>query len=127
MEDFLILLFQVLLELFVNLPWDVFLYGEPKLDARDSRPFLIGVWSLLSGAAVGGLSLLFYPDVISKHAWLRVFLLFFSPLLGGLTGYLSARLRSSYRPYVVPSQHFWWSCMFNFGYVLIRFTYASRA
>jgi len=126
MEDLLILLFQVLIELFINLPWDLFWYGEPKPESKESRAFWIGIWSLIIGAGLGGISLLFFPDVISKRSSLRIFLLFFSPVFAGSTGYMAAKLRSSYRPYVVPSQHFWWSCLFTFGYVVIRFTYADR-
>jgi len=126
MEEFLILLFQVLLELFINLPWDFFWYREPRVDAKNSRPIWIGFWSLVIGAVVGGLSLLLFPDVIAKRAWLRIFLLFFAPVFAGTTGYWSARLRSARRHYVVPSQHFWWSCMFSLGYVIIRFVYADR-
>lgn len=126
MEDLLILVFQAVIELIINIPWDLLWYREPRSNSGDSRAFWIGAWSLLIGAALGGASLLIFPDVISKQSWLRIFLLFFSPTFAGSTGYLVARSRSASRPYVVPSQHFWWSFLFTFGYVMIRFTYADR-
>ena len=126
MEEFLILLFQVLLELFINVPWDLFCYGEPRLNEKQSRPFWIGFLSFLAGVGVGGFSLLLFPDVIAKRMWLRICLLFFAPVFAGTTGYCIARVRSARRQYVVPSQHFWWSCMFSLGYVLMRFIYAGR-
>jgi hypothetical protein len=42
MEEILIFLIQVVLELFINIPWDLFWYGEPGEDAGKSRSFWIG-------------------------------------------------------------------------------------
>jgi len=126
MEELLLLLFQAVLELFINIPWDCLWYGETRSNSGDSRAFWIGAWSFLIGAALGGASLLLFPDVISKQSWLRIFLLFFSPVFAGSTGYLVARSRSISRPYVVPLHHFWWSFLFTFGYVMIRFAYADK-
>ena len=126
MEDLLILIFQVVVELFINVPWDLFWYGEPDPKLQQSRAFTIGAWSLIIGALMGGISLWFFPNVISRPSWLRIFLLFFSPVFAGSTGYLIAKIRSASKSYVMPKHHFWWSCMFTMGYVIIRFTYAHR-
>jgi hypothetical protein len=124
MEDLLILLFQILFEILAYWPWDWFLYS--KNDTGEDRPFSIGIAGLILGGLVGAFSLLFFPDVIAKWPWLRVTLLFVSPLVSGLISYWFASYRSHKNNLVVSIHHFWWSWLFTLGLVVVRFTFAVR-
>lgn len=126
MEEFLILLFQVIVELFLGLPWDWLWYGEREGGDGQISPFWIGFWSMIAGGVLAGLSLLLFPDVIARRSGLRLFLLFFAPVFAGTTGYWMAKWKERRRDYVVPREHFWWSFMFTLGYMMVRFGYAHR-
>jgi hypothetical protein len=132
MEEILILLLQVigqiLFEIFAYMPWDWFWYSTPY-DRRETDSD--GTWiavlaSILVGAFFGWLSLFVFPDVLVKWGWLRIVLLFASPIGSGLVSRETARWRQQRNAFIEPATHFWIGLCFSIGLVWVRFAFAHR-
>ena len=133
MEDFLILLLQALgeflFEVFAWWPWDWYWwFGPYRWDdpAPPSRTWIAVTSSLAVGALLGWLSLFLFPAVLVKWSWLRVALLFISPLSSGLMAFHFANRRRKQFEYVDPTFHFWIGLCFSIGFVWVRFAFAHR-
>src|SRR5262245_42933635 len=108
-EEFLMVLLQVLLELLIDLglywPSDSAssrtTRGGPKYNALTAV-----VWAALGGV-LGGFSLLFLPNLLIQDPTARVVNLFVTPVLAGVFGFLVSALRSRKYPAVTPKDHFW--------------------
>jgi len=132
MEEILILLLQaigqILFEFFAYWPWDWFWYSTPY-DTRETRAD--GTWSAIFlsvslGALFGWLSLYVFPDVLIKWGWLRIVLLFVSPIGSGLVSREMARWRQQENGFIEPNTHFWIGLCFSIGLVWMRFVFAHR-
>ena len=133
MEDLLILILQAigefLLELLAWGPWDWFWwFGDYRWDGQygPSRTTAAIISSLAIGAVLGWLSLFLFPAVLVKWAWLRVALLFVSPLISGLMSRTLAQRRQERCAQVDPNFHFWIGLCFSVGFVWVRFALAHR-
>ena len=132
MEDILILVLQavgqILFEFFAYWPWDWFWYTTPydTLDTRSDGTWAAVILSLALGALFGWLSLFVFPDVLVKWGWLRIALLFISPLGSGLVSREMARFRQRNNPFIEPTTHFWIGLCFSIGLVWVRFAFAHR-
>lgn len=132
MEDILILIIQgiveFLFELFGYLPWDLWWDTRP-FDAKDednSSYEWILLWSAVVGGFLGYFSTFIFPNVIIKFGWLRIALLFISPLVSGFVASLMAQNRQKKGLASDPTSHFWLSFCFSMGLVWIRFAFAHR-
>ena len=133
MEDLLILIIQatveVFFELFSYLPWDWWWYARP-FDTEEEGRFSFGWWLFLSviiGGVLGYFSVYVCPTVIVRFAWLRIALLFTSPLASGCIARHMAERRQKQGRISDPNAHFWLSFCFSLGLVWIRFAFAHRA
>ena len=132
MEDVLIFILQVLaqiaFEFFAYFPWDWFWYSTPY-DRRETQ--FSGVWiaaflSIALGALIGWGSLYLFPDVLVQWGWLRIALLFISPLGSGMMALEMARWRREKNAFIDPATHFWIGLCFSVGLVWVRFAFAHR-
>jgi hypothetical protein len=131
MEDFLILLLQavgeILFELFAWWPWDWFWYwGPSEREDRLGPNWTAAVLSVGMGALLGWASLYVFPAVLVKWAWLRVTLLFVSPVASGFMSREMARWRQEKNALIQPNIHFWIGLGFSVGFVWMRFAFAHR-
>jgi len=131
MEDILILIIQgiieFLFELFGYLPWDLWWYARPK--EGDESDFGFGVWlfsSVILGGTLGYISVFVFPNVIIKFGWLRIALLFLSPLASGFFARQMALHREERGRISDSETHFWLSFCFSMGLVWMRFAFAHR-
>ena len=149
MEDLLILIIQgtceFLFELFSWLPWD-WMFGDfpttgptpgtyiPSSPITKGSPeeqrrsWLIPmmILSVLAGGVLGSVSTYVFPTVIVRFGWLRIALLFASPIGSGLIACAMARRRQRGGRVTEPGAHFWLSLCFSAGVVWVRFAYAHR-
>ena len=131
MEDLLILILQALaeflFELFAWWPWDWCWYWGPwNRDDRLSPNWTAALLSLGMGGLLGWASLYVFPAVLVKWAWLRVSLLFISPVASGLMAREMASWRQEKDNFIQPNVHFWIGLTFSIGFVWMRFAFAHR-
>jgi len=132
MEDLLILILQglaqIAFEVFAYFPWDWAWYSRPYNEKENAFGNCLTVWttSLIVGGLLGWASLHFFPDVLIKWGWLRIVLLFLSPLGSGCMALAMARGRQEKNELVSPWFHFWLSLCFSAGFVGVRFDFAHR-
>jgi len=134
MEELLILILQgaieFLFELFGYLPWDFWWYAQPidsKKEGGDNFSFgWVLFFSVMVGMSLGYFSTFIFPNVIIKFAWLRIALLFISPVVSGCIARVMAKRREIKGYICDPDAHFWLSFCFSMGLVWIRFVYAHR-
>src|SRR5690349_8747663 len=131
MEEFLIVLFQfifeVVLQVLAELPWDFYVGARERRNEESSDKFGWAVVSLLMGGAVGVLSLWVRPNTSIKHSEARLAYLFLAPPCSAWVSLWVARfLARRGRPWIEPGLHA--TCAFCFALVLtvLRFTYAHR-
>lgn len=134
MEDILIAILSLLgdfiLELFAWLPWDWLSYGDWPFGAeRSSDPqprWAVVVVNIGLGAALGWLSIFVFPSVLIHWGWLRIALLFASPVCSGLIAYRLAQHRRRNDESIDPAIHFYIGLCFSIGFVWTRFVLAQR-
>jgi hypothetical protein len=129
MEDLLILILQALGEFIFEVlswwPWDWAWRSYDRTD--DPNPgWAAALLSIGIGAALGWLSLFLFPAVLVKWAWLRITLLFVSPIISGLMSFHFAQGRRKDFEHVDPTFHFWIGLCFSVGFVWVRFALAHR-
>lgn len=123
MEELFVMALQVIFE--------AALYGsvccgvpvEKAEASRSTAPLWI---SLILGAIIGGLSLIWLPDAMLPWGWLRVANLIVTPILVGGVCYAFAVLiygRKAERQHLL---HFVCSAAFGFAVALVRFVYAAK-
>jgi hypothetical protein len=132
MEDLLILLLQalgqILFEFFAYWPMDWLWYTTPyeRRDTDSDGTWIAVIFSIGLGALFGWLSLYVFPDVLIKWGWLRIALLFISPLGSALVSREMARWRQKKNAFIEPMTHFWIALCFSIGFVWVRFAFAHR-
>ena len=85
------------------------------------------VFSIGLGVLFGWLSLYVFPDVLVKWGWLRIALLFISPVGSGLRLARNGEVASGEKsPSSNRMTHFWIGLCFSIGFVWVRFAFAHR-
>ncbi len=131
MEEILIIVFQflfeVVLQILAELPWDLFLSSRGRSIEPSSDESLWITLSFLLGGAVAMASLYLRPNTYLKHSSTRIAYLVFAPVCSAGVSFLLARYNAKRTPsYYSPKLHA--TCAFCFALVLtvVRFTYAHR-
>lgn len=131
MEEILVVILQVIFELalqvLAELPWDLFVGSRESASPRETGPGLWVVLSLVAGGAVGGISLLIFPETLIHWSDARMANLLVAPALTGCVAF--AFSRSTIGPTGKPSHprlRGVCAACFTLAVALIRFTYATR-
>jgi hypothetical protein len=132
MEEFLVLVFQLIFEVVVQvlaeLPFDLFVGSREFKRDQSSKEFEWILVSLVMGGVVGVISLLVRPNTLLKSGTARIAYLILAPLISAWCSFgLSQLLAGRGRNWITPKRHA--ICAFCFALVLtvVRFTYAHRA
>lgn len=82
---------ELLVELLVYFPWDLFI-GSHERKSGGLNPFGWIVVSVFTGMLAGYLSTLFLPGILIKYSWLRIINLMFAPFgVGAISLEMSKR------------------------------------
>jgi len=128
MEELLIPLIQflleVLLEVFVNLPfeWPNLAARKNKRDEGFGYLFLM----FLGGCLLAWISTFLFPKSLITSPALRIANLIVAPILSGVVAWLIARHRALSNAEVRPRRNYWRAFWFTLGMVLVRFAYTQR-
>jgi hypothetical protein len=129
MEEVLVVLFQFLFELILNvlsnLPFEWPSKGRQTPERESIWP-VCAIWFMV-GCGVGGMSLLLVGYALLQPGWLRIANLVLSPIASGLIAKTLAEQRAPSNPMLVPRNHFWYAFWFSLGVAFTRFAYATRA
>lgn len=128
MEEILLIilhfLFEVVLQILVELPFDWFVGMRESKASQDSRP---GRWyfvSILLGGAIGALSLWLFPNSLIQSSAGRVAYLVCAPVISAACALLLSRFRvSRSKDWINPRLHAWCAFWFTLALILIRFIY----
>ena len=127
MEDLLVLIlqfiFEVLLEVLAELPWDLFIGSREPSVPHEAGPGLWIFLSLAAGAGIGGLSLLFFPTTLLHWGGARMANLLAAPAISALVSIGFSRRTSGTQTHNVRA---FCAASFTFALAVIRFTFASR-
>ena len=127
MEEIIIVIFQAVIEIVFNVlinigvDWVVYFWERDDNNPTSLKCFLM----FLAGTIIGLLSWVFIPKVMLPYSWLRILILFLSPVLAGFVSLQIARFKAK-RGDVWPWRHFWYSFFACLGLVLVRFVFCAR-
>jgi hypothetical protein len=128
MEEMLIVVFQFIIEIFVeaiaNIPFDW--PSKNRKTPESDKIFLSCFGWLCFGGLLSWGSLFFIKKTLIKIGLLRVVNLFIAPLLSGWISYVLASNRSRNNGFIKPKNHFWQAFWFTLGLAVVRFAYAKR-
>jgi hypothetical protein len=88
------------------------------------HPVLAGLGYALLGAAVGALSLHFFPSSLAHARWLKILTLILVPLLAGLAMNALGAWRLRRDQNIIRLDRFGYAYLFAFSLALVRFTWA---
>lgn len=133
MEELLIIALQFVLELLLEIliwfPWDIFLVWRDKRTATAKTPpgnGAVFAGGLIFGAMFGGLSLIVLQRAILDDASARLANLILAPLVCALVARGLARRRVRRGQPSDEKLHFWFALLFSAAFVLVRFMWAVR-
>jgi len=127
MEEIIIVIFQAVIEIVFNVlinigvDWVVYFWERDDNNQTSLKCFLM----FLAGTIIGLLSWVLIPKVMLPYSWLRILILFLSPVLAGFVSLQIARFKAKRRD-VWPWRHFWYSFFACLGLVLVRFVFCAR-
>ena len=124
LQFFFELFLQILAEIFCELGLRPFAEMFQRKQIRN--PWLASIGYFLVGAAVGGISLLFFKSTLIQNPSLRIVNLIVTPVLAGLVMLSIGWLRQKRGQYLVRLDRFGYGFIFAFGMALVRFMYATR-
>lgn len=129
MEELLVILcqffFEVVLQVLAELPWE--LITSNRKPPNPNGPALWVILSLLAGAGVGGLSLIFFPTTLLHSPTARLDNLLVAPALSAFASFSFATFRPTLAPNPSnPKSRALYAACFTFALAIIRFTYATR-
>lgn len=99
--------------------------GEPFVAREQRNPFLAGMGYFLFGSALGGLSLLIFPDSFMYSERFHGINLLITPVLAGLGMALIGRLRQRKGQTLLRLDSFIFGYIFALPMALIRFLYTN--
>lgn len=132
MELIFELLFQFIFEFILQLFGEVLvelglhtLLAAPFKDREGRNPLLAVIGYVILGSAVGGLSLLIFPQSFVRSSSLHGISLLITPLLAGtaMAGVGWLRMRQGKR--LLRLDSFGYGAVFAFGMALVRFLYTT--
>jgi len=132
MEEFLVVLFQflfeVVLQVLAELPWDAFVGSREIPSPKEWGGWQWGALSFFAGLAVGGLSLIFLPNTLLRSGGVRMINLLVAPTMSGLVAFTFSNVQKSRSKSkgADPSLRAVCAACFTLALALIRFTYATR-
>jgi hypothetical protein len=128
MEEILILIVQVLVEIFAQtfflFPFEYFAW---KCDDTDSPSGC--VWVMIccaAGAGLGGLSVALAPNLLLPHVALRLLNALLSPLAVGGLAYWLARGRKKATKSTAAARYFWLGVAFSLCFTLTRLAFGNQ-
>ncbi len=128
MEDLILVilqfLFEFLLEIFSNLPFDWPLSRKDGWEAANLTGKCLTFFLLGCGLAI--ISMLVFKRTWISHPALQILNLVLAPIISAFISQAIARRRSRRHPDVIPRDHFWQAFWFTLGLVFVRFAYAVR-
>lgn len=119
-EFFLQIIAEVLSEVGMQSMRQVFQRKEVQ------NPWLAGTGHFLLGAAIGGISLLFFHHALLHRPTWRIVNLLVTPLLAGLTMTAVGSLRRKKGQDLIRLDRFGYGFLFAFGMALVRFIYEMK-
>lgn len=123
---------ELVVDLVIYIPWDlVFWFWAKKKDSNEgvkilSDRTLTYLVTIVTGAALGGLSLLLWRQTFLRYSWMRVANLLLAPLVAGAFSWFIARRGEARRGHASPRRHFVLAWCFMLALVIVRFIYARR-
>ena len=131
MEEIIILIFQFLFEVVIQilaeLPWDWFIDSREHKSDEVPAHWKWATGSLVMGAVVGFVSLGLHSDTFIKTSGARIaYLVLAPPFSAWISLMLSRRMVRRGRKWVGPNLHALCSFCFALALTIIRFTYTHR-
>lgn len=131
MEEILIavfqFLFEVVLQVLAEWPWDYFLGSREFRDDQWSRKMQWIIISVGMGCAVGLISLFLRPATSIRHSeWRVAYLILAPPCSAWISFTVARRLALRGRTWIHPRLHAICAFCFALALTVLRFTYARR-
>jgi hypothetical protein len=121
------LLLEVLLQLLFEILAELGLWAAKKTlrSAGPVRPVLVLVGYLLLGGALGGISLVFFPQKFAVPMWLQIANIAISPVVVGVAMVWVGQRRSLRGQQAILLHKFWFGFAFALVFALVRFRFAA--
>ena len=116
---------ELILQLFGEILVEIGLHSVAEPFRKKPNPWLAAIAYALFGAALGGLSLLVFPDYLMHHKGLRVANTALSPIFAGLSMAAIGKWRAKRGQDVLRIDRFAYGYLFALGFALVRFWFAS--
>jgi hypothetical protein len=101
-------------------------YAKKTLrSAGPVRPVLVMVGYLLLGGALGGISLVFFPQKFAMPMWLQIANIAISPVVVGVAMVWVGQRRSLGGQQAILLHKFWFGFAFALVFALVRFRFAA--
>jgi hypothetical protein len=127
MEILIELVFEFLISILFEILAEIGLYSIVEATAKriDRNPVLALIGYALLGAAVGGISLIFFPESVIRSSSYHGIGLVTIPLMAGLVMMGVGALRRRKGDSVIQLDSFIFGFVFAFGTVLVRFWFTG--
>lgn len=133
LEELIIFVLQWVFELLFNLvvyfPWDIFLFWRERkapADRRESDYWLVPLGGAFFGGLLGAASLVFLPTTLLRHEVGRLINLIATPLISAALSRLLAQRRVKRGQDSDANLHFWFAFAFSLALLTVRFIWANR-
>ncbi|MES2950346.1 MAG: hypothetical protein V4858_17525 [Pseudomonadota bacterium] len=116
---------ELVLQLLGEILMEFGLHSVAEPFRRKPSPWLAAIGYALLGAAIGGLSLLVFPDYLVASKGLRITNVALSPIVAGLSMAALGAWRARRGQAVLRIDKFSYGYLFALGFALVRFWFAS--
>ena len=116
---------ELVLQLFGEILFEIGLHSLVEPFHKKPNPWLAAIAYALFGAALGGVSLLVFPDYLMANKGLRVANTALSPIVAGLSMAAIGKWRAKRGQDVLRIDKFAYGYLFALGFALVRFVFAS--
>jgi hypothetical protein len=99
--------------------------GEPFKPAREASPLVAAVGYAIYGAAIGGISLWFFPAPYLEAPWARIANVAVSPLAAGAVMSMLGAWRRGRGEALIRLDRFSYGALFALSMALVRFAFAE--
>jgi len=125
LEILLEFVFEVLLQVFLEVLGEIGLHSMPKRGDAPTAPFTAAVGYALLGAAAGGVSLVFFPTSFAHGDVLRRVNLILAPVAAGLLMSAMGSWRRRRGQDLLRIDRFAYGYVFALALAIVRFQFAS--